>query len=482
METGPMTITQRGLGHRRLRRWSTLIGVAILAASGLSLMAPAAASGGSLVVKDASAMESAGTVAVKIVLDKRLKRKISVAYKTVAMSAENGADFRAASGRITFPAGTKTRVISVRLLDDDADEATERFQVRIFNAWGASIVDRTGRVSLLDDDDQPRVSIGDAIVLEPDSGSTTMHLPVTLSAPSGRTTEVTWTMTGGNASPESDYTSPLSGSVALLAGESKGYVSVEVLGDTVPEPDETLIVQLSLPRHLVIDDGTATGTIRDHDVPALSVDDVLVGEGAMSAVFTVKLSHPSDRPVTFSYGTIDGSATAGADYVSVSNRTTIAAGETSTKIAVPIKEDQLDEADERFWLTVFDIVNASAKYRDAMALIVDNDPAPALSIADTMTAEGSEATFTVTLSAVSGRQVTVRWTTLDDTALAPGDYTAGSGTLSIPPGEQTVTVTVPTAGDGLLEGDERFAVDLSSPTMAVLADRQGWAFIPANTT
>ena len=49
---------------------------------------------------------------------------------------------------------------------------------------------------------------------------------------------------------------------------------------------------------------------------------------------------------------------------------------------------------------------------------------------------------------------------------APGDYTAGTGTVTFAPGDTSETVSVQTNDDALVEGTETFDVNLSN------ADRQ----------
>ena len=78
----------------------------------------------------------------------------------------------------------------------------------------------------------------------------------------------------------------------------------------------------------------------------------------------------------------------------------------------------------------------------------------------------------MTLSAVSGRAVTVDWATsveTGDTATSDTDFTAANGTLTIPAGDDTGTVTVETLEDTTVEGDETFTVTLSNPTNAAAA-------------
>src|SRR5205085_350627 len=83
------------------------------------------------------------------------------------------------------------------------------------------------------------------------------------------------------------------------------------------------------------------------------------------------------------------------------------------------------------------------------------------------------ATFTVTLSAASSQSVTVAYTTADGSATAGSDYLAASGTLTIPAGQTSGTITVLVNGDRLAEPTETFVVNLSAPTNATIADGQG---------
>src|SRR5213078_2412861 len=84
------------------------------------------------------------------------------------------------------------------------------------------------------------------------------------------------------------------------------------------------------------------------------------------------------------------------------------------------------------------------------------------------------ATFTITLSAVRGRTVTVNYATADVTAAAPADYTAvPTTTLTFNPGETNKTVAVQVRGDTLNEPNETFAVNLSNPVNATITTATG---------
>src|SRR5690606_14528511 len=110
-----------------------------------------------------------------------------------------------------------------------------------------------------------------------------------------------------------------------------------------------------------------------------------------------------------------------------------------------------------------------------------NDATPTLSINDVTVAEGGTATFTVTLSAPSGLDVSFDWASANSTAVAGQDYTAANGVgVTIPAGSVTTTVAVTTSDDSLDELSEIFHVNLSNSTNATIADSQGVGTITDN--
>src|SRR5205823_13176561 len=109
--------------------------------------------------------------------------------------------------------------------------------------------------------------------------------------------------------------------------------------------------------------------------------------------------------------------------------------------------------------------------------ILDDDPLPSLSINNATVTEGNSgnahANFTVSLTAASGRTVSVDYATADGTATAPADYTGSSGTLIFNPGETNKIVTVQVKGDILYELNETFTFNLSNPTNATITTATG---------
>ena len=108
------------------------------------------------------------------------------------------------------------------------------------------------------------VSVGDAEVAEGDSGTSLLVFPVTLSQASSEPVTVGYATADGTAHAGEDYQAAF-GTLTFQPGETSKTVEVTVLGDTVPEADEVLVVSLSNPAGTLLGDAQALGTIRDEE-------------------------------------------------------------------------------------------------------------------------------------------------------------------------------------------------------------------------
>ncbi|HEX2699053.1 MAG TPA: ELWxxDGT repeat protein [Acidimicrobiales bacterium] len=216
----------------------------------------------------------------------------------------------------------------------------------------------------------------------------------------------------------------------------------------------------------------------------LSVAGVSVSEGdsgTRNAVFTVTLLVPKTSTVTVDYSTADGTAVAGSDYTAKSGTLTFTPGITTLSVKVPVTGDTADEVDESFTLVLATASGAAIVYGNAVGTIVDDDPKAAgryIAIGDASVYEGDSgvrtATFTVSLSKAASSTVSVNYTAVDATATSPGDYVASAGKLTFAAGITTMTVKVTVNPDNAIEGDEAFAVNLSTVTgPAVILDGSG---------
>jgi CSLREA domain-containing protein len=202
-----------------------------------------------------------------------------------------------------------------------------------------------------------------------------------------------------------------------------------------------------------------------------------VSEAGPSVTLTVTRTGGT-VPATVDYTSTNGTAVAGSDFTAAGGTLTFAVADTSKTIVIPITSDTLDEPDETFSVALSNAGGATIGAPAAATVtITDDDPAPSLAITDVHAAEGNGGTttltFDVTLSAASGRQVTVDYTTADQTANAGSDYGARFGTLTFAAGEMAKTVAVTVNGDVTAEPDETLRVLLSNPANATIADAEG---------
>jgi hypothetical protein len=139
--------------------------------------------------------------------------------------------------------------------------------------------------------------------------------------------------------------------------------------------------------------------------------------------------------------------------------------------------DLVDEPDETFHVNLTNPTNATLADDAAIVTIRDDDAPPTLSVDDVSLREGDSGsaplTFTVSLSAPSGKTVTVNAASGGGTATARTDYVPLNTTLTIPPGATTVGAGVQIRGDTIDENNETFNVTLASPSNATIADGLG---------
>ena len=129
---------------------------------------------------------------------------------------------------------------------------------------------------------------------------------------------------------------------------------------------------------------------------------------------------------------------------------------------------------------------SSSGVSDWSAEVTWDSRPPTLNVLDTAVNEDDGSVgFLVTLAPAATGTVTVDYTTMDDTAVAPADYAATSGTLTFAPGEtRKSTALVAITDDNEEDSGETFRVVLSNPTgsdanngAAVLGDAEAVATI-----
>lgn len=452
-------------------------------------------------VSDTSVVEGdsgTSTMAFTVTLSKPAAEAVSVSYSTSNGSATAAeSDYVPAVGTLTFAAGETSKTINVTVNGDTLIETDEYLTLSLSAPVQATISRGTATGTIVNDDiDQapaelPTVSIADLSVDEGNGEHAHFMFMVSLSKASESPVTVGYSTSNGTAIAGQDYTAA-SGTLTFAPGVTTQMVHVDVLGDSIVEPDETFTVTLSGPSGATIARGTATGRIRNDDTadpgesggqdqdPGSAEVSFLKstewGSGFNGAVTVTNTGEQalSDWRVSFDFdGTISSIWNA-----TVESRTG------NTYLVKPTAWNSTVAAGD----SVSFGFTATGGTPTNFVLSGTADPGttpqptgPQLSVTNTSVQEGNSGTrdlvFNVALSKPSAEAVTVGFRTEDFTAAAGSDYLATEGTLTFAAGETAKEVRVTIYGDQTYEGNESLILVLSGVSGATLAGDRGVGLI-----
>lgn len=192
--------------------------------------------------------------------------------------------------------------------------------------------------------------------------------------------------------------------------------------------------------------------------------------GSGTGTFTITRTGPTTDPLTVNY-TVGGTATNGTDYTALTGTATIPAGSASTTVTVTPTDDAAVEGNETVTITLTAGACGPVAPTSATVTIADNDLAGCsvtISATDaTATETGpTTATFTVTRSGSTAAPATITYT-VGGTATSGTDYTPLTGSVTIPAGQTSATITVTPIDDAALEGTESVVITLTGGACTV---------------
>lgn len=312
-----------------------------------------------------------------------------------------------------------------------------------------------------------KLSVADVTVSE--SGATAA-VEFSLSKKSERKVKAGFTTADGSAVAGADYEA-VAGSIRIRPRRKRASAEIPLISDVTDENLEAFEVEITDVSRAKVGDGLADVAITDDDPPPrLSIPSTSISEGdspTQAESLEVILSPPSAKPVEVDYALAAGTAGGGTDFTPASGRLVIPPGDATATIPATIAGNTRDENDESFTVQLARPVNATIEDGSASITIVDDDPAPVVSITTSSVAEGTSGTYareiTAALSEASDKQIGISWATASDTATSAVDFEAATGQLSFAPGETEQTFEVTTVGDYADEPDEQFAINLTSP-------------------
>ena len=331
-------------------------------------------------------------------------------------------------------------------------------------------------------EERTALSVADAEASEEDDA--TIDFVVTLDPASSTTVTVDYSTEDGTGEAGADYTAK-TGTLTFNPGDTSKTVRVALIDDSIEDDGETFTLRLSNASGADIEDGTATGTIRNMEPvldPLTASFSGMPAEHDGSTEFHFELTF-SEEP-NIGYKTLrDHAFDVTGGNINEARRQT-----QGSNLAWRLRVEPYGRNSVSITLpeTTSCGRNESVCTEDGRMLshsTSDNVQGPAgISISDARVEEaaGAVLAFTVTLSRSTGEDVTVDYATSDGTAEAGADYTATSGTLTISAGSSSGTIEVPVLDDAHDDDDETLTLTLSNPTNAVLDDATATGTIDNN--
>ena len=421
---------------------------------------------------------------------------------TLSGTATAGTDFTQSetsnfSSDFTIAANTAAGTVNIPLVivNDAIHEAGETI---ILDMGAVSGADKSTNVeytytitNVSANDNAPNIAFGsDASGAEGNSGTSSVTVPVTLSAAAEVEARVNYAVNNSSTGTSGTDYSITEGTLTFTAGSTtpSSALTFTVTGDAYDEASETVILDLSGHAFSTSTSSWVSGTAfdgdegdnqftytitDDDDAPTVSFAEATasVTEGGTESI-NVNLSAASKLTATVAY-TISGTATGtgDTDYDLDAGTLTFSADDTQETIEIPTTGDVLDEVDETVILTLGSYSNCSAGTNTGYTLtITDNDDPPTIEFtAGTSSAtEPVDGTATIQIDAASGKKISVPYTMTGTASGGGTDYTLANGTAYITAGETDSALTIDVITDTYDEANETVIITLGSPTNATL--------------
>jgi Calx-beta domain/FG-GAP-like repeat len=218
----------------------------------------------SLSIGPAAGSESSGAISFTITLSSPATLPVRFSAHTENGTAAHPADFLALDGTWTIPAGATSLTVTVPVVDDAVNEATETMGLRLSSVTGALVANDSATGTIADDDPLPHFSVGS--VVHPESYPDTWWVPIGLVGQSDRDVRVNYSVEGCTATTGVDFM-PSTGEVRFAPGETEALVPFAVLDDAKAEGHEIVRVTLSGADGGAITENWAQATLVNDDPP-----------------------------------------------------------------------------------------------------------------------------------------------------------------------------------------------------------------------
>lgn len=398
---------------------------------------------------------------------------------TVTIAINTGSQINPVAN-LTFPANVTAlnpQTVTVTATDDTAVEG-DHSQTITHSASGggydgASIAGVTAGIT---DNDIAYTLIADVpSVIEGDTGATPISFSLTRTGDITRSSTVDFTL-GGTAANGLDYNNvlPVGSTISFSGGQTAGAITLDVLGDFIVEPDETITVTLinatgtnASGTGLISGSPDAT-TILDDDSAGVSVTptSLTISEPNTTGVFTIALTSQPTATVTIALTSTDTTECTVPASVSLDSSNWATGAPVTVTAVDDVVSDGSQPCTVQTGLTSSTDPTYSNTFNPADVVVTVNDnDVPGFTITPTSglttTETGGAAAFTVRLNTEPTAGVILTLTSGDTTE---GMVSPASVSFTTLDWDSPQTVTVTGVNDDVDDGDQPYSIITNNPT------------------
>ncbi len=460
------------------------------------------------------------------------EKPITVTY-TLGGDATAGEDYVDPNPKsFDIPAGSDTAEIVIAVKGDTVKEGNEKVEVTLSggtNVQVSAVLGQDTATGTIIDEETTQLVLSPKSLSMPEHGGEEQTYTVKLNGQPGNdvTVELVWLGSGEDAQEHLELGTGTGSAFTAIPNNTLTFtttnwntpqtITVRAVDNSIDDPGNQRVIKIDHRFSASLGGDSVSGgelpvTLVDEEVALylVSPPTVVEGETASFQFYFLDGGVTEGAPgrMGLRIDTADITATAGEDYTAVTETIALIREGEGTK-ASPVAamdvftlNDNLDEEDETFSFTFSadDFVLVAAP--SAVVTITDNDSQPTVEFSaksfrasegnpkeidngdgtKSFDTTGNILKLRVQLSKVSGRDVTVEYTTSEyqtEHALqvaTPGeDYTAVTTpqTVTIPAGKLAADIPIQLTADFISEGGTQFFnVDLANPVGATLGDRK----------
>ena len=380
-----------------------------------------------------------------------------------------------------FEAGVWSATVTVPTIDDALFEPAGSVSLKL-ESQGFGLLSNADPVEAdVYDNDMP-VSIADA---QADEGDGEITFTISLQAPAVTPVEVEVVTVDGTATSHGVFTTADFGrdfeakieTLTFDVGEQTKQFAVTLVDDRWDEAAESFTVELRNPSYARPQDASATGTILDDDPQMVAtlvapahkrIDEDTSHPVRFEVELASSFTWASERSAYLNWTVTPDTATHGEDYVEAGGSIVIPPGHLTATFEIHLVDDDLFETrNELFTVTLTRerLVLVDPDNSSRIITIKDDEVLSAAVVAaNANVVEGSDATFHIWVSGSRHTEDVVVQYETGGTATSGDDYTATSGTVTIPAGQQSVPIDIGTTADSLHDPNETLVITLTDVT------------------